>query len=79
MRARLTGVSEDFEIELKIPERFYAQFLEALSSTSAKLDEKAAAVVNERNRQKTLATERASAEEKAKRRCWGKNSLHSPG
>ena len=67
MRARLTGVSEDFEIELKILERFYAQFLEALSSDSTKLDEKAAAIVNERNREKTLAAERAKAAEEAER------------
>lgn len=67
MRARLTGVSEDFEIELKIPKRFYAQFLETLSSGSTELDEQAAAVVNERNRQKTLAAERATAEEEAER------------
>jgi hypothetical protein len=67
MRARLTGVSEDFEIELKISKRFYAQFLETLSTGSAELNEKAAAIVNERNREKTLATERATAEEEAER------------
>jgi hypothetical protein len=44
MRARLAGVSEDFEIELKILERFYTQFLEALSSGSTELDEKTAAI-----------------------------------
>jgi hypothetical protein len=67
MRARLTGVSENFEIELKIQKQFYTQFLETLSSGSTELDEKAAAIVNERNRQKTLAAERAKAEEQAER------------
>jgi hypothetical protein len=67
MRVRLVGVSQDFEIELKILEKSYPQFLEALSSASTDLDEKAAAVVNERNRQKTLAAERATADEEIER------------
>lgn len=67
MRARLTGVSEDFEIELKILEQFYTPFLEALTSASTELNEKAAAVLNERNRQNRLAAERATAEKEAGR------------